>query len=34
MGLDELVKASDNDDFEILKKGLPDEWEYLNKKLA
>ena len=32
--LDSLVKTLVNDDFEILKKQFPDEWEYLNKKLA
>ena len=33
-GLDSLVKNLDEDDFEILKKEFPDEWQYLNKKLA
>ena len=34
MGLEELVKTLDNDDFDILKKQFPNKWEYLNKKLA
>ena len=33
-GLDSLVKNLDEDDFKILKKEFPDEWQYLNKKLA
>ena len=32
--LDKLVKNLDVHDFEILKKGFPDKWQYLNKKLA
>ena len=31
---DELVKNLDKDGFMILKKGFPDKWQYLNKKLA
>ena len=34
MSLDILVKSLNEDDFKILKKELPDEWQYLNKKLA
>ena len=34
MGLVELVETLDRDDFDILKKKFPDEWEYLNKTLA
>ena len=34
MGLDELVKKLDNDDFNILKTEFPDTWQNLNKKLA
>ena len=30
--LDELVKNLDSDDFNILKKEFPDNWQYLNKK--
>ena len=33
-GLDSLVKNLDEDDFKILKKEFPDNWQYLNKKLA
>ena len=33
-GLDSLVKNLDEDDFKILKKEIPDKWQYLNKKLA
>ena len=33
-GLDSLVKNLNVDDFKILKKEFPDEWQYLNKKLA
>ena len=32
--LDKLVKNLDMDDFKILKKEFPDNWQYLNKKLA
>ena len=32
--LDKLVKNLDEDDLKILKKEFPDEWQYLNKKLA
>ena len=32
--LDKLVKNSDEDDFKILKKEIPDNWQYINKKLA
>ena len=32
--LDKLVKNLEEDDFKILKKGFPDKWQYLNKKLA
>ena len=32
--LDKLVKKLDEDDFKILKKEFPDNWKYLNKKLA
>ena len=32
--LDKLVKKLDEDDFKILKKEIPDKWQYLNKKLA
>ena len=32
--LDNLVKNLDVDDFKILKKEFPDNWQYLNKKLA
>ena len=32
--LDKLVKNLNEDDFKILKKELPDKWQYLNKKLA
>ena len=31
---DKLVKNLDSDDFIILKKEFPDEWQYLNKKIA
>ena len=34
MGLDELAKTLDKDDFQILGKDFPDKWEYLNKKLS
>ena len=33
-GLDSLVKNLDEDDFKILKKEFPDNWQYLDKKLA
>ena len=33
-GLDSLVKNLDEDDFKILKKEFPDNWQYLNKILA
>ena len=32
--LDNLVKTLNEDDFKILKKEFPDNWELLNKKLA
>ena len=32
--LDELVENLNEDNFKILKKELPDKWQYLNKKLA
>ena len=32
--MDSLVKNLDNDDFILLKKEVPDKWQYLNKKLA
>ena len=32
--LDELVKTLNEEDFKILKKEFPDNWELLNKKLA
>ena len=32
--LDKLVKNLDEVDFIILKKEVPDKWQYLNKKLA
>ena len=32
--LDNLVKKLKEDDFKVLKKEFPDEWQYLNKKLA
>ena len=32
--LDKLVKKLDEDDVKILKKELPDKWQYLNEKLA
>ena len=32
--MDKLVKNLDEDDFKILKKEIPDNWHYLNKKLA
>ena len=32
--LDELFKKLDEDDFKILKKDFPDNWNILNKKLA
>ena len=32
--LGKLVQNIDEDDFKILKKEFPDEWRYLNKKLA
>ena len=32
--MDKLVKNLDEDDFKILKKEIPDKWQYLNKKLA
>ena len=32
--LDSLVKNLDENDFKILKKEFPDNWQYLNKKLA
>ena len=32
--LDSLVENLNNDDFIILKKEFPDNWQYLNKKLA
>ena len=32
--LDNLVKNLDEDDFKILKKEFPGNWQYLNKKLA
>ena len=34
MGLDDLVKTLDFDDFEILKKETPDKRKCLNKKIA
>ena len=34
MSLDGLVKNLIEDDFKILKKQFPDNWQYLNKKLA
>ena len=34
MGLDKLVKTLVKEGFDILKKEFPDNWEYLNKKLA
>ena len=33
-GLDDLVRTLDSDDFNLLKKKIPDKWEPLNKKLA
>ena len=33
-GLDKLVKNLDEDDFKILIKEFPDNWRFLNKKLA
>ena len=32
--LDKLIKNLDEHDFKILKKQVPDKWQYLNKKLA
>ena len=32
--LDKLVENLDEDDFKILKKEVPDKWQYLNKKLS
>ena len=32
--MDKLVKNLDQDDFKILKKKIPDKWQYLNEKLA
>ena len=29
-GLDDLVKTLDSDDFNLLKKKIPDKWESLN----
>ena len=34
VGLDGLVRALKNDDFNILKKEFPDKWHYLNKNLV
>ena len=34
MSWDGLVRNLDEDDFEILKKGFPNKWRYLNKILA
>ena len=34
MSLDGLVKNLNEDDFKILKKEFPDNWQYLNKKIA
>ena len=31
MGLDDLVKTLNEDDFDLLKKELPDKWEYLKE---
>ena len=33
MGLDELVKTLDKDDFDSLKKEITVKWKYLIKKL-
>ena len=33
-GLDNLVKTLNEDDFKILKKEFPNNWQLLNKKLA
>ena len=32
--LDKLVEHLNEDDFKILKKEFPDEWQFINKKLA
>ena len=34
MNLDGLVEGLNEDDFKILKKEFPDNWQFLNKKLA
>ena len=34
MSLDGLVKYLNQDDFKILKKELPDKWQYLTKKIS
>ena len=34
MGLEELVKNLDNDDFNFLKKEFPDKWQFLHKKTS